>query len=132
MALKTDKAAEAPVKASTEGTTILELALYKIYTWGANTYEQGKPYRFRNADAMLLLSEQDLGRPVWKIHRPMKPREAPKTEIVDATSITALLPVEDPLTLRPDPKIKRIDVGSDDEIQDILNAVTDDSGDVTV
>lgn len=60
MALKTERA-EAPAKPANDGTTILELALYKIYTWGANTYEAGKPYRFRNADAMQLMSEQDLG-----------------------------------------------------------------------
>jgi len=130
MALKTERA-EAPAKPN-DGTTILELALYKIYTWGANTYEQGKPYRFKNADAMQLMSEQDLGRPVWKIYRPVKVREVQKVEVMDATSVTASLPVEDPTVLRPDPKAKRIDVGSDDEIQDILKNVGDDSGDVTV
>lgn len=70
---------------------------------------------------------------MWKIYRPVKVKEVQRVEVMDATSIHAPLPIEDPTTLRPDTKAKRIDVGTDDEIQDILkNVNTDESGDVTV
>jgi hypothetical protein len=134
MALKTEKADAPPV--APPDTTVLELALYKIYTWGNITYEGGKPYRFKNSDAMVLLSERDTDRPVWKIHKPTRTKQAPKNEIVDATSISAPVPVDEfgtptlgkPLTT---PVKKRIDVGTDDEIADILSR-PDESGDVTV
>jgi hypothetical protein len=128
MALKTEKTVEAsaPTTASRVETTVLELALYKNYTWGNVTYEKGKPYRFRNSDAMVLLAEHDTGRPIWRIYQKPKPRQAPRNEIVDATSVTATLPVEEPMGLKTE---KRIDVGTDDEIADILNR---DGGDITV
>lgn len=133
MALKTGQPkAEASEVAPSE-TTVLELALYKIYTWGANTYETGKPYRFKNADAMTLLAEQDLGRPVWRLWRKPVPKQAPKNEIVDATMIHAPVPVDDfgaPLVSADTTAKKRIEIGTDDEIADILNK--DTSGDVTV
>lgn len=133
MALKTaaKKPASPPVPESE--TTVLELALYKIYTWGDTTYEKGKPYRFRNADALRLLAEQDLGRPVWKIYQPPRKKEAPKNEIVDATSVS-VGPEQDEFGDQTAPiplPEKRIDVGSDDEIEDILNR-PDGNEDVTV
>jgi len=127
MALKTEKTvdASAPPPVSRVETTVLELALYKNYTWGNITYEKGKPYRFRNSDAMILLGEHDTGRPIWRIYQKPIPRQAPRNEIVDATSITAPLPIEEPGGLKTE---KRIDVGTDDEIADILNR----DGDITV
>jgi hypothetical protein len=128
MALKTEKtetkAPEQPV--APPQTTVLELALYKQYTWQGETYEKGKPYRFRSVDAMKLLAEQDTGRPVWKLYQAPKPRQAPVNEVVDATNVQAG-PPELPVVTLPS---RRIDVGTDDEIKDILGA--DSGGDVTV
>lgn len=136
MALRTEKPVQASAKPPVAvNTTVLELAMYKLYTWGGYTYEKGKPYRFKNSDAMILLGEMDTGRPVWKIYRPPPVKQAPKNEIVDATMIAAPTPVDEfgqPLMSSDDPA-KRIDVGSDDEIADILNRPDiDESGDVTV
>lgn len=116
---------------------MLELALYKIYTWGAMTYEAGKPYRFRNADAMILLAEQDLGRPIWKLWRKPVPKAAPKNEPVDVTMVHAPIPVNElgEVSTAPvgAPADKRIDVGDDSEIADILQKDRPDSSeDVTV
>jgi len=133
MALKTsDKPAATPAQPPFTQTTVLELALYKLYTWQNNTYEQGKPYRFRNEDAMLLLGEQDLGRQVWKLYQPPKKREAPKHEIVDATRVVATRPVEDVGFGTLNKASGRIEVGTDDEIQDILERNEEGGGDVTV
>jgi len=138
MALKTEKTdvsveTKPQPTAPPPATTVLELALYKIYTWGGVTYEGGKPYRFNNIDAMRLLAEQDMERPVWKIHQPAKPKQAPKNEIVDATRNRVTNPVDELVETIPAtiPSPKRIDVGNDSEIADIL-AKTEDSGDVTV
>lgn len=119
--------------AEVQPSPVLELALYKLYTWQGNTYERGKPYRFTYHDAMQLLSEQDHGRAVWRMYQPPVKRVAPKEEIVDATRVRAEVPDPDLpyLVGRPAAAGKRIDVGSDDEIQDILNQQTDD-GNVTV
>lgn len=136
MALKaaTEKLTEAkPQSPVAQQTTVLELALYKIYTWGGVTYEKGKPYRFKNSDAMVLLAEQDTGRPVWRLYRPEKPKQAPKNEIVDATNIKAPTPLDEfgtPLSVAALEQ-KRIDVGDDSEIADIIGK-EDSSGDVTV
>jgi hypothetical protein len=133
MALKSDLSGTASGTSSAAATlpppttTVLELALYKKYTWQGTTYDAGKPYRFRNQDAMILLAEHDTGRPVWKIWRPAPPKEAPKNEVQDATSVQAQLPIEEPgVTLPP----RRIDVGDDSEIADILTVSNE--GDVTV
>ena len=126
MALKTK--AESP---SLSETTVLELALYQIYTWQFNTYEKGKPYRFRNSDAMILLSEQDLGRPIWRLYRPPLKKQTPKAEIVDATQVVASLPVEEPMFGTLNKEQRRIEIGDDSEIADLLPK-DDSSGDVTV
>ena len=129
MALKTEKtdvSPEATKAAPVQATTVLELAMYKMYTWGGVTYEAGKPYRFRSQDAMMLLSETDMDRPIWKIYQQPKAKQVPKNEVVDATSAHASLPVEE---LGGVPSEKRLEVGSDDEIADILNP---SDGDVTV
>lgn len=136
MALKQSeqKTESLPATAVPANTTVLELALYKIYTWGNITYEQGKPYRFKNSDAMILLSERDFDRPIWKIHKPQRPKQAPRNDVVDATMISAPVPVDEfgaSVLGAPDKEKKRIDVGTDDEIADILTR-PDDSGDVTV
>lgn len=130
MALKTEKKAEVPDE-PVPTTTVLELALYKVYTWGLNTYEQGKPYRFKNSDAMVLLAEQDTGRPVWKLYRKPVPKQAPKTEVVDATMVHAPVPVEE-FVLKANGTVgpKRIEIGDDSEIADILPV--DSSDNVTV
>lgn len=126
-------------------TTVLELALYNLYTWQGDTYERGKPYRFKNSDALILLGEQDLGRPIWRIFRPATKKEArnaQQQEVVDATLVKATRPtVEMAFGRKPSDKIERIDVGDDSEIADILNATDEgepepptesDGGDVTV
>jgi hypothetical protein len=129
MALKTETKPATEPAAQPQAqpqTTVLELALYTQYTWGGETYEKGKPYRFRSVDAMKLLAETDTGRPVWKLYQAPKPRQAPKNEIMDATGVQVTVPGE-PINVPP--AAKRIDIGSDDEIQDILK---NEGGDVTV
>lgn len=122
-----------PKSAPEQPGPVLELALYKIYTWQGNTYEKGKPYRFNYADAMLLLAEQDHDRAVWRLYQKPVKREAPKEEVVDATRVRANVPESDlgfmTGNTRRDGK-GRIEIGSDDEIQDLLQP--SDDGNVTV
>lgn len=130
MALKTEKPPEAPP--APPETTVLELAMYKKYTWQGTTYEGGKPYRFRNADALRLMSERDHDRPIWKVHRPVRRKEVIADEIVDATMVQVNPPMDEfgAVIVAKEPS-KRIDIGDDSEIQDILSQVSTE-GDVTV
>ena len=136
MALKTDAAGKTPTTAPTQkaDTTLLELALFTNYTWGRNSYVKGKAYKFTTKDAMRLLAETDFGRPIWKIHTPAKAKEVQKNEPVDATMISAPEPVDEMGDLVPDAPSpvdeKRISIGDESEISDILNR--DDPGNVTV
>jgi hypothetical protein len=115
-----------------DDTVLLELAMYTNYTWGGNTYEQGQAYRFKRSEAMILLSEHDLGRAIWQIHRPARPKQTPKNLVVDATEVTAIRTRQSiEQVLKGTPTQKRIDVGTDDEIADIL-ARDGGAGDVTV
>ena len=133
MALKTvptkttesSDAAASPAVASQETDfVLLELALYTNYTWKDEAFQKGKAYKFTKNNAMQLLTETDHGRPVWRIYRQVRPKAAPKNEVFDATAIKAD-PAVEVVNGIPD---KRIDVGSDDEIADILGR----DGDVTV
>jgi len=123
MALKTEKVEKTPEPVK-PNTTVLELAMYTQYTWQGETYEKGKPYRFKTEDAMQLLAETDTGRPIWKLYQAPKPRVAPKNEVVDATGVKA--GTLDAAMGMP-PASRRIDVGDDSEIKDIL-----EGGDITV
>lgn len=137
MALKTG---EKPVNATppVDDGVLLELAMYAHYTWEGVTYESGTAYKFRRDDAIQLLGDQDYGRPIWKRYNPPKAKTEPRMPIVDQTSVTAIrarVTLEEASLLgTPDAnKPKRIDVGTDDEIADILNRPeVDASGDVTV
>lgn len=133
MAFKTAEKAEAPVVTNPiANTTVLELSLYTKYTWGNVTYEKGKPYRFKNSDAMVLLGERDTDRPIWKMYHAPAAKRAPRNEVVDATMINAPVPVDEfGQSVMSLPASKRIEIGDDSEIADILNQ-QDGSGDVTV
>jgi hypothetical protein len=89
MALKTDKT-QAPAEKPMEDVVTLELAMYQHYTWGGVTYEKGSAYRFKREDAMALLSEQDHGRPVWKMWSPPRVKVAARMPIVDSTEVRAV------------------------------------------
>lgn len=134
MALKTPDAPAKPA-AEAEDVMLLELALYSRYTRKRNTYIGGQVYKFKKADALQLLSETDTGRPIWKMYKkPVAKKQTATTTVMDATNVSiervgeptnGLVPVTDTK--------KRIDVGNDDEIADILNPVGGTSAeDVTV
>jgi hypothetical protein len=126
MALRTERQ-----KTSTDETTVLELALYKIFTWQDRKFEAGKPYRFRNEDAIVLMGERDHDRPIWKLYRPPVVRQSTQPVIVDATSIQPTPPMNEfgePVTPKEQ---KRIEIGDDSEISDILEQAGSE-GDVTV
>lgn len=122
---KVEKKAEKPAAPT---TIVLELALYTNYTYKGFTYQKGKPYRFSRETAVDMLSEFDSGRPVWRVYNPPAPKTAPKVEVVDATAVEPVGIIDDPVR-EEDPK-RRIEVGSDDEIRDILNPA--DEGNVTI
>lgn len=134
MALKTGETLP-PAPPNVE-TVLLELTMYNHYTWGGVTYERGTAYKFRRDDAMLLMSEMDHGRPIWRQFRPIKPKGQPRMPIVDSTEVKAVrtrTSLEEASHLGTNTG-KRIEVGTDDEIADILNVPDDSdlSGDVTV
>jgi hypothetical protein len=116
-----------------EDTVLLELAMYTNYTWQGQSFVKGKAYKFHRSDAMQLLSEADAGRPVWKMFRAIKPKVQPANVVVDATAMN--IRKTDPDDMRGVPEgdntPKRIDVGSDDEISDILGR-EDGEGNETV
>lgn len=110
MALKNEK--------KTEEELVLELALYSVYNRGGQMYEKGKQYRFNKDTAISLLSERDHGRPIWQIYKPVK--RVVRTEApVDATKVEVT--VVEPIPGEPQ---KRIDIGDDSEIADVLENVT--------
>lgn len=135
MALKTT-GAEKPPETPPPATVMLELSLYTHYTWGGVTYEKGTAYRFTQTDALALLSEEDYGRPIWRRFTPPKPKRAVNMPVVDQTEVRAVRTrqsLEDAAYSGAAPiPGKRIDVGTDEEIADILARPEDLSGDVTV
>lgn len=132
MALKVppDKVQDQPAD-----TILLELAMYNHYTWLGVTYEKGTAYKFKRDDALALMAEQDYGRPIWRQYRAPKPKVAAKMPIVDSTEVQAVrarISLED-AAARGNNTGKRIEVGTDDEIAEILNKPdVDTSEDVTV
>jgi hypothetical protein len=116
-------AGNAPLSA--EDTVTLELELYQNYTIHGEVYTKGTPYRFLRADAMHLLAERDLNRPVWRIYRPAPVIREKVTEVVDATRRTVPTEFVHGVPL----ETRRIEVGDDSEIADIL---TSDDENVTV
>lgn len=131
MALKTPD--NKPIAAPAEDVMLLELALYSRYTLKKNTYIGGQVYRFKRADAMQLLAEMDHGRPIWRQWRkPVAKKQTATTQVVDATAISVDRVGEPPTGLVPDDPSKRIDVGTDEEIADILNKPEPGPEDVTV
>lgn len=140
MALKTTSAVKAPAPPA-DDTVLLELAFYKRLTRQRTTYVSGQPYRFKREDAYRLLAELDHQRPIWRIFQP-KPvvRKAVdgtvEQPVVDATHLSVerkAEPIFGSEAVMVTPKGKRIEVGTDDEISDILNAPDEASpDDVTV
>jgi len=131
MALKTPD--NKPMTPPSDDAMLLELALYTRYTRKKNTYIGGQVYRFKRADALQLLTEMDLGRPIWKQWRKPTPKKQTATStVVDATAIS-IERIGEPISgLVPDDPAKRIDVGTDEEIADILNKPETSPEDVTV
>ncbi len=126
------------VESEGESGILLELALYKNYTCGTGmdlmAYEAGKAYRFTQETAMALLSEQDHGRPIWRIYRPARVKTHQASPVVDATRVQATRTRQtvDQVLNPPDSGKKRIEVGDDAEIADLLPKDDADSGDVIV
>lgn len=120
MALKT-KEEKAP---SQPDTMVLELALYNVYSLENRTYHKGTAYRFNRDVALRLLEEEDAGRRVWKQHRPVK-IEVKKEPIEDVTKVQIVDATEPIHGLDEKKAPKGIQVGSDDEISDILNREDD-------
>lgn len=135
MALKTPAVpAEPPVPVVP--TVLLELALYTNYTRSGTVYEKGTAYKFTQEDALALLGEEDFGRPIWRRYQPPKPKRKAQMPIVDSTEVRAVRSrqslEEAAYQGANPPQAKRITVGTDEEIADILNRPEDLSGDVTV
>lgn len=125
MSLKTEKKSEA--QAQPQDTIILELALYTNYTFRGIQFQKGVQYKFKREDALNLLSERDAERPVWKIYRPKLVKvERPKIE--DQTAIEVPPPAE-PIPGTPP---ARLDIGTEEELAEILADKGDAADNVTV
>lgn len=125
------------VKGESPAKTIdLELVTYKRYHRGGRLYVAEQAYRFTEVQAAILLEEVDnsSGRPVWRRYKPKSAASVPELGIKKVTdSTTAKVErIADDEMLSEAPK--RIDIGSDAEIADILQQVnTDEPGEgVTV
>jgi hypothetical protein len=119
--IKKPEAAAQAVAAPPE-TMVLELDLYKSYTYRGTTYTAGKAYRFRLATAVDLLGEKDCGRSIWKRYRPVVVK--PVVQVVTDSTNVEIVDADEPIhgTDPEDGKQKRIDIGDDSEIADILNS----------
>ena len=127
------KVPEKTTPTNPDDSMLLELALYTRYTRKKNTYLGGQVYRFKRADAMQLLTEMDSGRPIWRMWRKPAPKKQTATStVMDATAISVERVGEPISGLVPDDPSKRINVGTDDEIADILNRPEPGPDDVTV
>jgi len=114
----------APPAPAPSDTLTLVLVLYKNYTRDGQAYKQGVQYKFMREDAMVLLDEQDAGRPVWRIYRVPVVRKTESTH-VDATNRQVRPVIEGDPVVAAASAAKRIEVGSEDEIADILNQPDD-------
>ena len=96
MALKTEKPPEASVAASPmPNTTVLELALYKIYTWGPNHLRKGQAVSVQECrchDAAVRAGSGTAR--CGRFTSPTVQAKPRSTEIVDATMIAAPIPVD--------------------------------------
>jgi hypothetical protein len=108
----------------------LELALYTQYHYQGKTFQKGTAYKFRRDVAMQLLGEHDHSRPVWRIYRAPAPKVKPKHTVEEAMTVEFKKLEEMPNG--SDSKPTRIDVGTDDEIAEILSNVADEPENVTV
>lgn len=137
MALKNSTETPKPAAAPASRPTMkLELALYTIYNFQGFQYVKTNPatgqpmvYEFDQNVALNLLARQDMGRAIWKQHRP-KPVRRPESNVVKQVDLQ-VRPVGEPIhgidtTSTSAPRV--IEVGSDDEIADILDRVNADEG----
>jgi hypothetical protein len=124
MALKkftdaTQAATPAPIEPSGIPNILLELALYNLYTRGGVTYEKGKAYRFDQNTAIMLMSEQDMGRPVWRQYVAPPQVRKRETEIVDQTRRVVEPPPAETAHAVEVSAPKRLDIGDDSELADL-------------
>jgi len=128
-----EKSVEQPKQEEKE-TVLLELALYTNYNWHGTIFQKGKAYKFNKSDAINLLGQQDHAeRQIWKRYAPPV-RIRKKEEVLDATQVDMTASTEDayPDGLKSVEPKKRIEVGTDDEIADVLAEVAKDPENVTV
>lgn len=111
---------EAPQQPPEEDTLTLELALYTSYMMGGYKYEKGVPYKFRRETALDLLAESDTGRPIWKQYRKPIPKHIKTNETIDARNMLIPPPPLEPIHGVEETESKRIDVGSEEEFNEIL------------
>jgi hypothetical protein len=111
---------EQPVK-----TIDLELVTYQRYHRGGRLYVAEQAYRFTEAQAVILLEEVDssTSRPVWRRYKPKAAAAVPELGIKKVSDSTTAkverIPEDEVFAEVP----KRIDIGSDAEISDILQQV---------
>lgn len=88
-AAKTAVAAAVPAAAPAAPKILLTLGLYQRYSQGGVVYEKGKVYAFDFETGQDKLSEEDTGRPIWRIYKEPKAADAAadKPAIVDMTAV---------------------------------------------
>jgi hypothetical protein len=117
---------EKPAIAPVQEYIILELAYYKRYTRGVTgtPYEADKAYRFKAEQAAILLEEveEPSGRPIWRRYKPKTNPQRIKVPEGHKQTMDAASDIIKPLE-SPDTAItKGIQIGSDDEIKEILGS----------
>lgn len=125
----------APVRVVPTGPVALELAIYKRYirVAGGQLYEGDKYYNFTPEQAAILLqeTEDNTGRPIWRRYKVGQQ----KVIVVDPTNKAGIDATGDKIAAdsRDQSELDaqgttRIEIGTDDEIADILNEVNSQSG----
>jgi hypothetical protein len=116
-----------------DGPVSLELAIYKRYTRGGLLYESDKFYNFTAEQASILLqeTEDNTGRPIWRRYKAGQQKVVTQVvnekKGVDATGDKIVPDQRDAEDLEA-MGLKKIEIGSDDEISDILQNVNQGEG----
>jgi hypothetical protein len=105
-------------------TLTLTLNMYKNYSRNGVQYKAGVQYKFKRDSAMVLLEETDAGRPVWKIWRAPVVRKATATQ-VDQSAVEIQPIVESDPVVADAVAAKKIEIGGEDEIEDLLSRPDD-------
>jgi hypothetical protein len=127
MAVTLPKAKKAETIEAVE-TFPLQLGIYQRYAQGGRVYEAGVVYDFPKETALDLMTEEDNGRPLWKVYRPKKAEQEAQTEPVKRVNVTKPGKVAVAEVPAVEVEAKRLEIGSDEELTELGLNIAHDGG----